>query len=86
MPDDYGQPEPVQIVVPPDFGDRVSDWSRDAMQSAERALRENQQLRRLMKELQTRAREEARREHWRQMRAQYRNHEDLDPMQLVLTR
>ena len=84
-PDDYAQQDPVQVEVPPDFGDRVSDWSRDAMQSAERALRENQQLRRLMKDLQDRAREEARRERWRQMRARYRNHQDFDRMQLVLT-
>ncbi len=85
-PEDYGRPEPVEIVTPPNLGDRIPDWSRDAMQSAERMVRQNQQLRRMMKELEMRLREEARHQRWRQMRARYRNHEDFDPMQLVLTR
>src|SRR5438105_1813217 len=50
-PDNYGQPEPVQVVIPPDFADRLPEWSRDALQSAERAVRENQQLHQIMRQL-----------------------------------
>jgi len=85
-PDDYGRPEPVQVVVPPDLGDRLPEWSRDAMQSAERIVRQNEQLKQIMRELRIRLREEARRARWRQMRARYKTHENFDPMQLVLTR
>jgi hypothetical protein len=89
-PDDYGRPEPVQVVVPPDLGDRLPEWSRewsrDAMQNAERIVRQNRQLQQIMQELRNQLREQARRERWRQMRARYKAHEDFDPMQLVLTR
>ena len=85
-PDNYGQPEPVQVVIPPDFADRLPEWSRDALQSAERAVRENQQLQEIMRQLQMRLREEARRERWRQMRAMHKRHRQFDPMELVLTR
>ena len=40
----------------------------------------------VLDKLEMRLREEARHQRWRQMRARYRNHEDFDPMQLVLTR
>jgi hypothetical protein len=85
-PDNYGPPEPVQVVVPPDFGERLPEWGRDAMENAERIVRQNRQLQQIMQELRHQLREQARRERWRQMRTRYRAHEDFDPMQLVLTR
>ncbi len=64
--------EPVQVYLPPDFAERIPDWSRDAMQSAERMLRENEQLREMMQQIRYRVREEARRQRWRQMIAERR--------------
>jgi hypothetical protein len=62
--------EPVQVYLPPDFAERLPDWSRDAMHSAERMMRENAQVRELMKQIRYRLREEARRQRWRQMLAE----------------
>jgi len=62
--------DPVQVYLPPDFADRLPDWSRDAMQSAERMMRENEQVREMMRQIRYRLREEARRQHWRQMIAE----------------
>jgi hypothetical protein len=64
--------DPVQVYLPPDFVERLPEWSRDAMESAERMARDNEQVRRMMKEIRSRLREEARREHWRQMIAERR--------------
>jgi hypothetical protein len=64
--------EPVQIYLPPDFADRLPDWSRDAIQSAERMMHENAHLREMMTQIRHRMREEARRQHWRQMIADRR--------------
>jgi hypothetical protein len=62
--------DPVQVYLPPDFAERLPDWSRDAMQSAERMMRDNEQVRQMMKQIRYRLREEARRQHWRQMIAE----------------
>jgi hypothetical protein len=64
--------DPVQVNLPPDFAERLPDWSRDAMQSAERMMRNNERLREMMQEIRYRLREEARRQHWRQMLAERR--------------
>jgi hypothetical protein len=40
------------------------------MQSAERMMRENEQVRKVMKQIRYRLREEARRQRWRQMLAE----------------
>jgi hypothetical protein len=62
--------DPVQVYVPPDFADRLPEWSRDAMQSAERMMRENRQVREMVRQIRYRLREEARRQRWRQMIAE----------------
>jgi len=62
--------DPVQVFVPRDFIERIPDWSRDAMESAERMARDNEHVREMMREIQMRIREEARRQHWRQMIAE----------------
>lgn len=54
--------EPVQVYLPPDFAERLPEWSRDAMQSAERMMRENEQVREMVKQIHYRLREEARRQ------------------------
>ena len=54
--------DPVQVYLPPDFAEHMPDWSRDAMQSAERMMRENEQVRQMMKQIRYRLREEARRQ------------------------
>jgi hypothetical protein len=64
--------EPAPVYLPPDFAERLPDWSRDAMQSAERMMRENEHVRRMMAQIRYRLREEARRQHWRQMIAERR--------------
>jgi hypothetical protein len=69
-PDVYVQVDPVQVYLPPDFPERLPDWSRDAMHSAERMMRENQQIRAMMRQIRYRLREEARRQRWRQMIAE----------------
>jgi hypothetical protein len=61
--------EPVQVYLPPDFAERLPDWSRDAMQSAERMMRENERMREIMRQIRYRLREEARRQRWREMTA-----------------
>jgi hypothetical protein len=62
--------DPIQVYLPPDLAEHMQDWSRDAMQSAERMMRENGQVRQIMKQIRYRLREEARRQHWRQMLAE----------------
>ena len=64
--------DPVQVYLPPDFVERLPDWSRDAMQSAERMVRDNERMREMMRQIRNRVREEARRQHWRQMAAERR--------------
>jgi hypothetical protein len=64
--------DPVQVYLPPDFVERLPDWSRDAMQSAERMMRDNERMREMMQQIRYRLREEARRQHWRQMVAERR--------------
>ena len=71
-PDIYGHVDPVQVYLPPDFVERLPDWSRDAMQSAERMMRDNERMREMMQQIRYRLREEARRQHWRQMVAERR--------------
>ena len=66
--------DPVQVYLPPDFVERLPDWSRDAMQSAERMMRDNERMRELMQQIRYRVREEARRQHWRQMIAERKAH------------
>src|SRR5712671_4695497 len=66
-PDVDVQVEPVQVYLPPDFAERMPDWSREAMQSAERMMRENERVREIMQQIRYRIREEARRQRWRQM-------------------
>lgn len=62
--------DPVQVYLPPDFAERLPDWSSDAMHSAERVMRENEQIRAMMRQIRYRLREEARRQRWRQMIAE----------------
>jgi hypothetical protein len=69
-PDIYVHVDPVQVYLPPDFAERIPDWSRDAVQSAERMMRENERMREIMKQISHRLREEARHQRWRQMLAQ----------------
>jgi hypothetical protein len=71
-PDTYVHVDPVQVYLPPDFSEHISDWSRGAMQSAEQMVRDNERMRDLMAQIRHRLREEARREHWRQMNARRR--------------
>jgi hypothetical protein len=66
-PDVVAPIEPVQVYLPPDFAERLPDWSRDAMQSAERMVRENERMREIVREIRHRMREEARRQRWREM-------------------
>jgi len=72
VPDEPAPVEPVQVYLPPDFAERLPDWSRDAMQSAERMMRENERVREIMQQIRYRIREEARRQRWRQMIAERR--------------
>jgi hypothetical protein len=73
-PNVYVHVDPVQVYLPPDFAEHLSDWSRGAMQSAEQMVRENERMREMMAQIRHRLREEARRQHWRQMAAQRRVH------------
>jgi hypothetical protein len=61
--------DPVPVYLPPDFVDRLPEWSRDAMQSAERMMRDNEHVREMVRQIRYRLREKARRQHWRQMMA-----------------
>ena len=72
VPDVPEPVDPVQVYLPPDFAERIPDWSRDAMQSAERMMRENERVREIMRQIHYRLREEARRERWRQQIAERR--------------
>jgi hypothetical protein len=62
--------DPVQVYVRPDFAERLPEWSRDAMRSAEQMMRDNQRVREAMQMIRYRLREEARRERWRRMLAE----------------
>jgi hypothetical protein len=70
VPDVDVQTDPVQVYFPRDFVERIPDWGRDAMESAERMARDNEHVREMMREIRTRIREEARRQQWRQMIAE----------------
>jgi hypothetical protein len=51
------------------------------MQSAERMMRDNERMRELMQQIRYRVREEARRQHWRQMVAERRARaREFDPI------
>jgi hypothetical protein len=69
-PDVDVQVDPVEVPLPPDFAERLPDWSRDAMESAERMMRDNERVREMVQQIRYRLREEARRQHWRQMLAE----------------
>ena len=71
-PDTYVHVDPVQVYLPPDLAEHLSEWSRGAMQSAEQMVRDNARMREMMRQIRHRLREEARREHWRQMNARRR--------------
>ncbi len=71
-PDVYVHTDPVQVYLPPEFTEHLSEWGRDAMQSAEQMVRENERMREMMQQIRHRLREEARRQHWRQMAAKHR--------------
>jgi hypothetical protein len=62
--------DPLQVYLPPDFAERLPEWSRDAMQSAERMMRDNERVREMMAQIRSRLREEARSQRWRQMLAE----------------
>ena len=64
---DDGQGDP-QLYIPRVIIERVPEWTRDAMQNAERAIRENEQMQRLMRELRARIREESRHRRWQRYR------------------
>jgi hypothetical protein len=70
VPDVDVQVDPVQVFIPRDFVERIPDWGRDAMQSAERMARDNEHMREMMREIRMRIREETRRQMWRQMIAE----------------
>jgi hypothetical protein len=70
VPDVDVRVEPVQVYLPRDFVEHLPDWSRDAMHSAERMMRDNERMRQMMKQIRYRLREEARRQRWRQMIAE----------------
>jgi hypothetical protein len=70
VPDVDVQVDPVQVYIPRDFVERIPDWGKDAMESAERMARDNEHVREMMREIRMRIREEARRQHWRQMIAE----------------
>ena len=61
---------PLQVYLPPDFAERLPEWSGDAMQSAERMMRDNERVREMMAQIRSRLREEARSQRWRQMVAE----------------
>ena len=71
-PDVYVHTDPVQVYMPPDFAERLPGWTRDAMQSAEQMMRDNQHVREMVRQIRYRLREEARRQRWRQMAARNR--------------
>jgi hypothetical protein len=77
-PDVYVHVDPVQGYLPPELAEHVSDWSRDAMRSAEQMMRDNEHMREMMRQLRYRLREEARRERWRQMAANRRRIVEFD--------
>ena len=70
VPDVDAPADPVQVFIPRDFIERIPDWSRDAMESAERMARDNEHMREMMREIRMRIRDEARRQQWRQMIAE----------------
>jgi hypothetical protein len=77
-PDVYVRDEPVQVYLPPEFAEHLSDWGRDAMRSAEQMMRDNERMRRMMAQIRHRLREEARRQEWRQMAANRRRIAEYD--------
>jgi hypothetical protein len=69
-PDLYVRVDPVQVYLPPDLVERLPEWSRDAMQSAERMMRDNERVREMVGQIRYRLREKARHQRWRQMIAE----------------
>jgi hypothetical protein len=72
VPDVAVNVDPVQVYLPRDLAERLPDWTRGAMQSAERMMREDERMRDIMRQIRHRLREEARRQEWRQMLAERR--------------
>jgi hypothetical protein len=70
VPDVDVHDDPVQVYFPRDFVERIPDWGRDAMESAERMACDNEHVREMMREIRMRIRDEARRQQWRQMIAE----------------
>jgi hypothetical protein len=66
--------DPVEVYIPRDFAERLPDWSRDAIENAERMMRDNERVRQMMRELSYRLREQARRERMRQLADRSRSH------------
>jgi len=66
--------DPVEVYIPRDFAERLPDWSRDALENAERMMRDNERVRQMMRELSYRLREQARRERMRQLADRSRSH------------
>src|SRR6266852_6327560 len=50
-PDIDVQVDPVEVQLPPDFAERLPDWSRDAMESAERMMRDNERVREMVQQI-----------------------------------
>ena len=70
VPDVDVQVDPVRVYFPRGFVERIPDWGRDAMESAERMAQDNEHVREMMREIRMRIRDEARRQHWRQLIAE----------------
>jgi hypothetical protein len=70
VPDVDDHDDPARVYIPRDFVERIPDWGRDAMESAERMARDNEHVREMMREIRMRIRDEARRQQWRQMIAE----------------
>jgi hypothetical protein len=66
--------DPVEVYIPRDFAERLPDWSRDALENAERMMRDNERVRQMVQELRYRLREQARRERMRQLADRSRSH------------
>lgn len=78
-PDVPVTPDPPEVVefnprqwIPPELIERVPEMSRDLARSAERMMRENEQMRALMERLQYKLRAEARHRRARQSARRYR--------------
>jgi hypothetical protein len=68
----------IDVRLEPYFPERLPDWGRDAMHSAERLIRENGQVRQMMMQIRYRLREEARRQMIAERRARSREIDLID--------